>query len=313
MKKKERQTNEMINKSILSILRPGMIFNIPDPSDFTTSENSLHMHIILSYPNYFGKVQSVIITSKYGEYRLPIVINNEVSYVNPTQFYELGRNDVYIENFRGVLDTDKIIKSDDFINFIYEVNIWCHGREEILERGSSIEERFDSYIKQFKNLYGHLSIYKTTKVFKDESPVFVKVDGKERLGFTLEDSITKAMENVSSNQNPSKTTTVKTQGGGKKYIKENDKDLHRSLDFKYGVNPRKWEIWEKFERIYQMRIDAMEDEDLSFLLTIMNSVALTTLSEITHISYQTLYGKKTRMLKECRKRNKDRQKESVLR
>ena len=312
MKKKERQTNEMINKSILSILRPGMIFNIPDPSDFTTSENSLHMHIILSYPNYFGKVQSVIITSKYDEYRLPIVINNEVSYVNPTQFYELGRNDVYIENFRGVLDTDKIIKSDDFINFIYEVNIWCHGRGEILKRGSSIEERFDSYIKQFKNLYGHLSVYETTKAFKDESPVFVKVNGKERLGFTLEDSITKAMKNVSSNQNPSKATTVKTQGVGKKYIKENDKDLHRSLDFQYGVNPRKWEIWEKFERIYQMRIDAMEDKDLSFLLTIMNIVGLTTLSEITHISYHTLYGKKRRMLKECRKRNKDRQKESVL-
>ena len=105
---------------------------------------------------------------------------------------------------------------------------------------------------------------------------------------------------------------MKTQGGGKKYIKENDKDLHRSLDSKYGVNPRKWEIWEKFERIYQMRIDAMEDKDLSFLLTIMNTVGLTTLSEITHISYHTLYGKKRRMLKECRKRNKDRQKESVL-
>lgn len=312
MKKKERQTNEMINKSILSILRPGMIFNIPDPSDFSTSKNSLHMHIILSYPNYFGKVQSVIITSKYDEYRLPIVINNEVSYVNPTQFYELGRNDIYIKNFRGVLDTDKIIKSDDFINFIYEVNIWCHGRGEILKRGSSIEERFDSYIKQFKNLYGHLSVYETTKAFKDESPVFVKVNGKERLGFTLEDSITKAMKNVSSNQNPSKATTVKTQGGVKKYIKENDKDLHHSLDSKYGVNPKKWEIWEKFERIYQMRIDAMEDKDLSFLLTIMNIVGLTTLSEITHISYHTLYGKKRRMLKECRKRNKDRQKESVL-
>ena len=309
----ENVKNTMIDNSILSIIRPGMVFNIMDPSRFETGKN-MHMCIILSYPNYYGMMHSVTITSKYGEYRLPIVVNNHVSYVKPNEIFEVSKNQVKLENFKGMLNTDSLMNLDDFINFIYEVNLWEHGKAALLKKGASIEERFNNYIKSFNNLYGNLPIYNSTKLFKDEAPIIVKVNGESRLGYSMSDAINKAMGvEKKPEHEPPKTTfsqVVKKQSGGgkKKYILEKDSSLVENINTKYGGNPRNWEVWEKFARLYKIRVNRVEDKDLTFLLTIMNTVALQTIEQFTGIKYSSLYNKKHTLKRECEKRNEDRRK-----